>query len=154
MECLLLCENVESTGNYFSHHVSSDQFKTFGQPQILYYHSKCTPGWSGSGLEADAELVSSIVLLQTVVDQSAGRKNPTPLHVLGTLRRPETVQVANHVLSQLSAGHMTAELLQPDELAAGVLTQVSADPRLRPVLNGLIAARADGSAIRLTSPQE
>ena len=132
----------------------SDQLKTFGQPQILYSHSKCTPGWSGSGLEADAELVSSIVLLQTVVDQSAGRKNPTPLHVLGTLRRPETVQVANHVLSQLSAGHMTAELLQPDELAAGVLTQVSADPRLRPVLNGLIAARADGSAIRLTSPQE
>lgn len=50
--------------------------------------------------------------------------------------------------SSAGGGQLTAELLQPDELAAGVLVQLAAEPRLRQVLDGLSASHG-GPRIRL-----
>ncbi len=46
---------------------------------------------------------------------------------------------------------ITAELLQPDELAAGMLTQMAAEPLLRPVLRAFMATHR-GPTIRLCPP--
>lgn len=55
--------------------------------------------------------------------------------------------------SDSGRGKMTAELLQPDEIAAGVLTQMGAEPRLRSVLATLIGSSSgNGTEVFLRSP--
>lgn len=45
---------------------------------------------------------------------------------------PSPAQAANHLLSALGGGRMTAELLQPDEVAAGLLIQARGGRGLSP----------------------
>lgn len=52
--------------------------------------------------------------------------------------------------ARAGGGKLTAELLQPDELAAGVLTQLAAEPLLRHVLAGFMASHR-GPTIRTHS---
>ncbi|RMZ52103.1 hypothetical protein APUTEX25_001297 [Auxenochlorella protothecoides] len=107
---------------------------------------------SEESIQGDAELVSALLLLEACLLKRK-RLLRAPLHVLGTIRRPDTVQVANHILARLCRGKMTAELLQPDEIAAGVLTQMGAEPRLRSVLATLIGSSSgNGTEVFLRSP--
>ena len=55
---------------------------------------------------------------------AAGRDASNPTHVVGTVRQPETVEVANFLLDRMGRGAVSAELLQPDELVAAIIAQV------------------------------
>ncbi len=60
-----------------------------------------------------------------------GRNGGRPAHCVGMVRAPETVEVANFLIDRMGRGTLTAELLQPDELVAGIIAQVrSARPLL------------------------
>jgi hypothetical protein len=61
----------------------------------------------------------------------AGRGPGSPAHVVGMVRQPETVEVANFLIDKMGHGAITAELLQPDELVSGIIAQVWSLPRLR-----------------------
>lgn len=54
----------------------------------------------------------------------AGREGGRPCHCAGMVRAPETVEVANFLIDRMGRGALTAELLQPDELVAGIIAQV------------------------------
>ena len=54
----------------------------------------------------------------------AGRDKDSPAHVVGMVRQPETVEVANFLIDKMGHGVLTAELLQPDELVSGIIAQV------------------------------
>ena len=54
----------------------------------------------------------------------AGRDKESPAHVVGMVRQPETVEVANFLVDKMGRGVLTAELLQPDELVSGIIAQV------------------------------
>ena len=55
-----------------------------------------------------------------------GRENGgRPAHCVGMVRAPETVEVANFLIDRMGRGTLTAELLQPDELVAGIIAQVN-----------------------------
>lgn len=53
------------------------------------------------------------------------RSRSHPVHVVGVVRNPQTVKVANYMVKDLGQGTMTAELLQPDELVSGLMAQVT-----------------------------
>ena len=53
-----------------------------------------------------------------------GRAHGRPAHCVGMVRAPETVEVANFLIDKMGRGALTAELLQPDELVAGIIAQV------------------------------
>ena len=74
-------------------------------------------------MQADASLLSSIIMVQDLLIESQ-RPRSHPVHVVGVVRCPETVKVANYMVKDLSQGTMTAELLQPDELVSGLMAQV------------------------------
>ena len=54
------------------------------------------------------------------------------------VRQPETVKVANYLIERLSKATVTAELLHPDELVSGMISQVAASPELADLLSGFI----------------
>ena len=56
----------------------------------------------------------------------AGRNASNPAHVVGLVRQPETVEVANWLIDKMGRGCLTAELLQPDELVSGIIAQARA----------------------------
>ena len=58
---------------------------------------------------------------------AADRPRSHPVHVVGVVRCPQTVKVANYMVRDLGLGTMTAELLQPDELVSGLMAQVRPD---------------------------
>ena len=68
-------------------------------------------------------MLSSIIMVQDLLIESQ-RPQSHPVHVVGVVRCPETVKVANYMVKDLSQGTMTAELLQPDELVSGLMAQV------------------------------
>jgi hypothetical protein len=74
-------------------------------------------------VQADASLLSSIIMVQDLLIESQ-RPRSHPVHVVGVVRCPQTVKVANYMVKDLSQGTMTAELLQPDELVSGLMAQV------------------------------
>lgn len=74
-------------------------------------------------LQADASMLSSIIMIQDLLIESE-RPRSSPVHVLGVVRCPQTVKVANYMVRDLAQGTMTAELLQPDELVSGLMAQV------------------------------
>eukprot|EP00887_Chlorella_sp_A99_P000850 scaffold5.g850.t1 len=101
------------------------------------------PGSGGEGEEAaadaDSHALAALVLLEAALARAPPRpRGRPPLHVVASVRRASTIQAANHLLSALGGGRMTAELLQPDE--------ISADARLRHVLEALLGRPADGTA--------
>ena len=58
------------------------------------------------------------------------------------VRQPETVKVANYLIERLSKATVTAELLHPDELVSGMISQVAAAPELADLLSGFIYSHA------------
>lgn len=54
------------------------------------------------------------------------------------VRQPETVEVANFLIDRLGKFLVTAELLHPDELVSGILSQVAAQPDMAQLLAGFI----------------
>ena len=74
-------------------------------------------------VQADASLLSSTIMVQDLLIESQ-RPPSDPVHVVGVVRCPETVKVANYMVKDLAQGTMTAELLQPDELVSGLMAQV------------------------------
>lgn len=52
------------------------------------------------------------------------------------------VQVANYLVDRLGKKCMTAELLQPDELISGMISQVAAEPEMALLLNHFIYSTA------------
>ena len=81
-------------------------------------------------MQADASLLSSIIMVQDLLIESQ-RPRSHPVHVVGVVRCPQTVKVANYMVKDLSQGTMTAELLQPDELVSGLMAQVHTHLRLQ-----------------------
>lgn len=68
-------------------------------------------------------MLSSIIMIQDLLIESK-RPRSSPVHVVGVVRCPQTVKVANYMVRDLGQGTMTAELLQPDELVSGLMAQV------------------------------
>ena len=54
------------------------------------------------------------------------------------MRQPETVEVANFLIERLGKAMVTAELMHPDELVSGILSQVAAQPDMAQLLAGFI----------------
>ena len=52
------------------------------------------------------------------------------------------MQVANYLVDRLGRKCMTAELLQPDELISGMISQVAAEPEMALLLNHFIYSTA------------
>lgn len=75
-------------------------------------------------MQADASLLSSIIMVQDLLIESQ-RPRSHPVHVVGVVRNPQTVKVANYMVKDLGQGTITAELLQPDELVSGLMAQVT-----------------------------
>ena len=72
----------------------------------------------------------------------AGRDRDSPAHVVGMVRQPETVEVANFLIDKMGHGVLTAELLQPDELVSGIIAQVR--PLMMPCTGSVWAQSAPG----------
>ena len=53
-----------------------------------------------------------------------------------------TLQVANYLIDRLSKGTVTAELVQPDELISGMISQVAAEPEMGTLLSQFIYSTA------------
>ena len=68
-------------------------------------------------------MLSSIIMIQDLLIE-AQRPPSSPVHVVGVVRCPQTVKVANYMVRDLAQGTITAELLQPDELVSGLMAQV------------------------------
>ncbi|KAK9815434.1 hypothetical protein WJX72_003650 [[Myrmecia] bisecta] len=100
--------------------------------------------------EGDALTLSVILLLNDVMVAS-GRDARNPVHIVGTVRRPETVEVANFLIGKLSKNTVTAELLQPDELVSGMISQVAAEPDMGALLAGFLY-NVEGQEIHLRRP--
>ena len=54
------------------------------------------------------------------------------------VRQPETVKVANYIIERLGKATVTAELLHPDELVSGMISQIAATPEMAELLAGFI----------------
>ncbi|KAK9836266.1 hypothetical protein WJX81_000586 [Elliptochloris bilobata] len=100
--------------------------------------------------EADALVLTTLLLVQELAG-AAKRNASNPAHVVGTVRQPETVEVANFLLDRMGRGSVSAELLQPDELVAAIIAQVAAEPAMGNLLSGFIYA-ANGQEIYLRRP--
>ncbi|KAL0031396.1 hypothetical protein WJX79_008726 [Trebouxia sp. C0005] len=127
--------------------------------------------------DADAQVVASLIQLQDLAVES-GRT--TPLHVVAPVRHPRTIELINYITSHShkAAGNsrkdfgavkaltanqrgtkgregrqgvvMDVDVLLPDELLSGLLTQVSVQPELLSVMNDLFDAQ--GAEIYLRHP--
>ncbi|KAK9797373.1 hypothetical protein WJX73_006662 [Symbiochloris irregularis] len=103
-----------------------------------------------SAKESDALTISVILLLQEVLMNSS-RERGFPAHIVGMVRQPETVEVANFLISRLGKSTVTAELMHPDELVSGILSQVAAEPEMARLLAGFIYS-TEGQEIYLRRP--
>lgn len=57
------------------------------------------------------------------------------------------MQVANYLVDRLGKRCMTAELLQPDELISGMISQVAAEPEMALLLNHFIYSTAGAYSV-------
>lgn len=99
---------------------------------------------------SDANMLSLMVMLQDLLIMYR-RHRSNPCHVVGVVRCPQTVKVANYTVRDLAQGTMTAELLQPDELVSGLIAQVTSEPALAPLLSELIHSM-EGVEVNLRDP--
>ena len=56
----------------------------------------------------------------------------------GQVRRPDSVEVANYLMERLGKGSTTAELIHPDELVSGIISQVAAEPDMAALFAGFV----------------
>ena len=54
------------------------------------------------------------------------------------MQSPETIEVADYLIERLGKSTVTAELIHPDELVSGILSQVAAQPALGDLLAGFM----------------
>ena len=54
------------------------------------------------------------------------------------VRKIDTVEVANYLMERMGKDSATAELIHPDELVAGIISQVAAEPDMGALLAGLV----------------
>ncbi|KAK9839363.1 hypothetical protein WJX84_008646, partial [Apatococcus fuscideae] len=101
---------------------------------------------------ADTFMLAMLMALQDTCRRGM-RRTSKPLHVVGQIRRQETVQVANHLLERLGQGQVTAELLQPDELVSGMMAQIAAEPNMAALLTDFIYS-SEGRDLGLRSPAD
>ncbi|KAK9861239.1 hypothetical protein WJX84_011733 [Apatococcus fuscideae] len=102
--------------------------------------------------EADAVMLAMLMVLQDACARYK-RSSRKPLHVIGQIRRQETVTVANHLLERLGEGQVTAELLQPDELVSGMMAQIAAEPNMASLLTDFIYS-PEGRDLGLRPPTD
>ncbi|GAB4818940.1 hypothetical protein N2152v2_005986 [Parachlorella kessleri] len=102
------------------------------------------------GKAADARTLASLLVVQDLVsDRPLPASTP---HVVAAIHRQGTVRTARHILKDLGRDRLTAELLQPNELASGMLLQVANEPGLAPALSELID-NSIGQEIYLRRPE-
>lgn len=54
------------------------------------------------------------------------------------MRKPDSIEVANFLMERLGKGGATAELVQPDELTSGIISQVAAEPDIAPLFAAFV----------------
>lgn len=54
------------------------------------------------------------------------------------MHSPDSVQVANFLMERLGKGGATAELMHPDELVSGIISQVAAEPDIAPLFAAFV----------------
>lgn len=99
------------------------QLHELSHPEIAYLLNQSIHHSAIGCTQADASLLSSIIMVQDLLIESQ-RPRSHPVHVVGVVRNPQTVKVANYMVKDLGQGTITAELLQPDELVSGLMAQV------------------------------
>lgn len=104
-----------------------------------------------SSKEADAHLLFALIQVQEFLQNNEVERR-RPLHVVSTVRHPETLVVADHIVRDVGKGCITAELIDPDELVSGIITQVAANPDIGAVLSELVET-AQGHEIYLRRPE-
>ncbi|KAL0047458.1 hypothetical protein WJX82_003858 [Trebouxia sp. C0006] len=100
--------------------------------------------------DADAQTLGVLLLIQDILVHD-GRDQQRPCHIVSTVRRPQTIEVANYLVDRLGKKCVTAELLQPDELISGMISQVAAEPEMALLLNHFIYSTS-GQEIYLRRP--
>ncbi|KAL3142871.1 hypothetical protein ABBQ38_003160 [Trebouxia sp. C0009 RCD-2024] len=99
--------------------------------------------------EADAHMLSTLMQVQDFLRSHRTRSKAA--HLVTTITHPETTEVANHLISQ-GDNVLTAELVHPEELMSGLLSQVAAEPDLAPLLSELVD-NSEGQEIYLRRPE-
>ncbi len=89
---------------------------------LLSTTCKCTPHNFNSEFCTSLNNARSISAQEVLLQE--GRGEGRPAHCVGMVRAPETVEVANFLIDKMGRNALTAELLQPDELVAGIIAQV------------------------------
>eukprot|EP00803_Ostreobium_quekettii_P010129 evm.model.scf_531.3 EVM.evm.TU.scf_531.3 scf_531:13935-21183(-) len=86
---------------------------------------------------ADAQVLSTVLQIE---DLSSKTTRTKPLHVVATINEPRTKEVATHLVAEANRTGVrsSVDLLLPDELSSGVLTQVAAQPKLSHVVQDLM----------------
>lgn len=100
--------------------------------------------------DADAQTLGLLLLIQDILVHDE-RDQQRPCHIVSTVRRPQTIEVANYLVDRLGKKCVTAELLQPDELISGMISQVAAEPEMALLLNHFIYSTS-GQEIYLRRP--
>ena len=58
------------------------------------------------------------------------------------MRKVDSVEVANYLMERMGKDSATAELIHPDELVAGVISQVAAEPDMGELLAAFVYSSA------------
>lgn len=129
---------------------SSTSFKSFHQAGMAECDSLLLGGLSDMPTkEADAHMLSTLMQVQDFLHTHRTRSKAA--HLVTTIAHPETTEVANHLIGQ-GDNVLTAELVHPEELMSGLLSQVAAEPDLAPLLSELVD-NSDGQEIYLRRPE-
>lgn len=67
------------------------------------------------------------------------------------VRKVDSVEVANYLMERMGKGSATAELIHPDELVAGVISQVAAEPDMGELLAAFVYS-SEGEALKEAFP--
>lgn len=64
------------------------------------------------------------------------------------VRKVDSVEVANYLMERMGKDSATAELIHPDELVAGVISQVAAEPDMGELLAAFVYSSAGRRCLR------
>ncbi|GMH41923.1 hypothetical protein BSKO_09842 [Bryopsis sp. KO-2023] len=86
---------------------------------------------------ADAQVISSLMQVQDLATKAS---REVPIHVVAPVNNPKSQEVAESLVSEGIRERMpcTMDLILPEEMSSGVLTQVAAVPRLDMVFKDLL----------------
>lgn len=72
--------------------------------------------------------------------------------IVAQVRKVDSVEVANYLMERMGKGSATAELIHPDELVAGVISQVAAEPDIGDLLAAFVYSSEGKLAKRSALP--